>query len=104
MKKEDIEKLTNSMIEKLGEEHSALIADDIGAIITDNNLMNTELQNKDNQITKLQEDKERLITTNGNLLKQIPMGFEKPKEQEKEENKNNFSFKDVFDEKGNFIK
>lgn len=104
MKKEDIEKLTNSMIEKLGEENSALIADDIGTIISDNNLMNSEIETKNNQITKLQEDKERLITTNGNLLKQIPIGFEKPKNQEKEDKKQDFSFKNVFDEKGNFIK
>ena len=104
MKKEDFEKLTNSMQEKLGKENAGLIADDIGALITDNSTMLAELEKQQNEITKLKQDKENLITTNGNLLQQISMGVEKPKAEEKEEAPKKFSFKSCFDERGNFIK
>lgn len=104
MKKEDFEKLTNSMQEKLGKENAGLIADDIGALITDNSSMLAELEKQQNEITKLKQDKENLISTNGNLLQQISMGVEKPKTEEKEEAPKKFSFKSCFDERGNFIK
>ena len=108
MKKEDFEALTNSMQEKLGKEATSKIADDIGKLITDNAQMNKEIENRDNQITKLKQEKENLITTNGNLLQQVAMGedllFSGSQNKQKEEPKKPFSFKSCFDEKGNFIK
>ena len=101
----EFEKLTNSIKEKLGEENTSLIADDLGMLITDNATMNKEIADKDKQIDKLKDDKEKLITTNGSLLQQVSMGIEPQKdEEEKKENKKEFfDFKTVFDEKGNFI-
>ena len=104
MKNEDIEKLTQTMQEKLGKESSSLIADDLGTLITDYNNMNKQMQTQLEQIERLKQDKENLITTNGNLLQQISMGVEKPKSVEKETTPKKFSFKSCFDEKGNFIK
>lgn len=105
MKKEDFEKLTNGMQEKLGKENSSLIADDIGTLITDNNLMLTQIEKQQEEIEKLKTDKENLINTNGNLLQQISMGVDNKKETPKEEKTpEKFSFKSCFDEKGNFIK
>lgn len=107
MKKEEMEALTNSMQEKLGKENSALIADDIGKLLTDNVQMNTEITNRDSQIEKLKQDKENLITTNGNLLQQVAMGEEsnlihKPSIEKEEKQK--IGLKYAFDSKGNFIK
>lgn len=105
MKKEDFEKLINNMQEKLGKENSGLIADDIGTLITDNNSMLAEREKQENEINKLKQDKENLITTNGNLLQQISMGEDNTKKKEqKEEQPKKFSFKSCFDERGNFIK
>lgn len=106
MKNEDFEKLTNTMQEKLGKENSSLIADDIGTLITDNNNMNAEIERQTQIIEKLKQDKENLINANGNLLQQVAMGVEKPKQNEKENTTapKKFSFKSCFDEKGNFIK
>lgn len=108
MKKEDFEALTNSMQEKLGKEATSKIADDLGKLITDNAQMNKEIENRDNQITKLKQEKENLITTNGNLLQQVAMGEDfissRSKKEEQEEKAKPFSFKSCFDEKGNFIK
>lgn len=109
MKKEEMESLTASMQEKLGKEASAKIADDLGKLITDNAQMNKEIENKNSQITKLKQDKENLIATNGNLLQQVAMGEDFSsnvitRKQEQKEEEKPFSFKDCFDEKGNFKK
>ena len=104
MKKEDFEKLTNNMQEKLGKENSGLIADDLGTLITDNNAMLLEIENKNKEIEKLKADKETLITTNGNLLQQVAMGLEEKTKTEDNKPKEKFSFQSCFDEKGNFKK
>lgn len=107
MNEKDFEKVTKSIQDKLGKENTSLIADDLGKLITDNGTMNETLKQKDEQINKLKQDKEALITTNGSLLQQVAMGDEKelinkPETKEKEEPKKPFDFRSVFDEKGNF--
>lgn len=106
MIEKDFEKVTKSIQEKLGKDNVGLIADDLGLLITDNTTMNENLRKKDEQITKLQQDKEALITTNGNLLQQVAMGDEdnliNKKEDKEPEPKKPFDYRSVFDEKGNF--
>ena len=106
MKKEELDKLINGIQEKIGKDASGLISDDLGMLITDNTNMNKDLTNKENEINKLKDQKEKLIATNGNLLQQISMGeeenfFTKNKKEEKEKPKK-FNFKDAFDKKGHF--
>ena len=107
MNEKDFEKVTKSIQDKLGKENVSLIADDLGKLITDNGTMNETLKQKDEQINKLKQDKEALITTNGNLLQQVAMGDEKqlinkPEEKKNDEPKKPFDYRSVFDEKGNF--
>ena len=107
MNEKDFEKVTKSIQDKLGKENSSLIADDLGKLITDNGTMNATLKQKDERISKLEQDKEALITSNGNLLQQVTMGNEqnlinKPGEKPKDEPNKPFDFRSVFDEKGNF--
>lgn len=105
MKQEDLEKITKGIQKKLGKEQSALINDDLASIVLDNTAMNTELQTRQEKINQLNEDKENLILTNNRLFQQVGIGFEeqKPNEKQEEKKKEKFSFKSVFDEKGNFI-
>lgn len=102
----EMKELTDRIQEKIGKEAAGLIADDIGLLISDTSKVNSDLENRNNEIAKLKEDKEKLITTNGNLLQQISMGEESfapsfNKREEKEEAPK-LSFRDAFDEKGNF--
>lgn len=104
MKNNDFQNLVNGIQEKIGEETTSTIADDLGILITDNVQMNNELEEKDKEISKLKKEKENLISANGNLLKQVGMGEDIPNNfnnKEKEDNKK-FNFKNAFDEKGNF--
>lgn len=106
MTEKEFEIVTKSIQDKLGEENTSLIADDLGKLITDNGSMNKDLKQKDEQINKLKQDKEALITTNGNLLQQVAMGDEgnliNNKEPKTEEPKKPFDYRTAFDEKGNF--
>lgn len=105
MDKKEFEKITNNMQEKLGKENSSLIADDIGTLISDNNTMLSQIEKQQNEINKLKQDKENLITANGNLLQQVSMvADDKQKQTQQEDPPKKFSFKSCFDEKGNFIK
>ena len=104
MKSSDFEKTINSIQEKIGEEASSLILDDIGILLTDNKKVNEELTSRDEEITKLKKDKETLQRVNSNLLQQIPMGEEtdlKP-ENKIEEKRKPLDFRTVFDEKRKF--
>lgn len=108
MNNKEMETFIKGIQEKIGKEASGLISDDLGMLITDNTKMNKDLTNKENEINKLKEQKEKLIATNGNLLQQISMGNQDDfknniTNKKDEEDKKPFSFKAQFDEEGNFI-
>lgn len=103
MNSNDLQSTIDSIKTKLGDETSALIADDIGILITKNTEIQNQIKEKDEKITQLGDKVDKLVMANSSLLQQIPMGVEQPQEKSKSEDKE-FSFKSVFDEKGNFIK
>lgn len=99
-----IEDITKSMTEKLGKDEASKIADDMANLLSLEASRVKEIKSKDDTISKLQKDKETLITANGNLLQQISAEKEEilsPK-VEKEEVKEAFDMRSVFDEKGRF--
>ena len=101
-----LEDTIKGMQKKLGKENAGLIADDFASIISYDSARTKDLESKDAEITKLKEDKEMLISANGNLLQQISAQSEeilKPEVKEKETPKK-FDFRSAFDEKGNFIR
>lgn len=98
----ELKEITEKLQEKLGKEESAKISDDIANILVFEKANNEKLIEKDNKIKKLENDKEVLITANGNLLLQVPQTKEEPFEGEKETKKEPFDFRSVFDSKGKF--
>ena len=104
MKEEDITKISDSIKEKLGEESAALIADDLGILITQNKEVQDILQKQEKEITTLKDTNEKLVLANGNLLKQVPMGIAEEKKPEEASVKKSFNFSEMFDEHGNFKK
>lgn len=105
MNNEEFENLTNSIKDKLGNEATALIADDLGLLLSEHMATTENLNSKDKQIKNLQAEKENLIKTNGNLLQQVAVQFSNnsEKEETKDNSKQEFSFKKCFDEKGKFL-
>lgn len=102
MKEEDITKISDSIKEKLGEESAALIADDLGILITQNKEVQELLSKQENEITTLKDTNEKLVLANGNLLKQVPMGQAKDEPKADDVPKKSFNFADMFDSHGNF--
>lgn len=105
MNSEELNTFLDSMKEKLGEENSALISDDLGNLITKNTEVFNMMGNKDKEIANLKSLNEKLVSANGSLLQQVSAGFEKnPHDPEEEPPKKSFDFRDAFDEKGHFKK
>ena len=104
MKQEDFQNKMNSIQEKIGSEASNLILDEIGLLLTDNQAMNTTIQDKDKEIERLKKTNETLQNVNGNLLQQVAMADDPniTKEDEKEKEYKPFDFRSAFDEYGNF--
>jgi hypothetical protein len=100
----DLIRISDSMKEKLGEEDFAKISDSIGELITGNTLNLDKIKEKEAQIAKLQENNHQLITANGNLLKQVPMGKEETPKDDADAKPKKINLQDAFDKNGNFIK
>lgn len=105
MQDNELQQIIDSISDKVGKENSALIADDIGKLITINSSVVDEMKKKDTEISRLTNTNEKLIVANGNLLQSIPMGKEEKKEEKEEETvRKSTSLRDCFDSKGNFKK
>lgn len=94
-----IEEITNSIKSKLGDEESGKIADDLANLLIYEKTKDDTINDNNNKIKKLQEDKDLLVQANANLLGKIPMGkadeddFEETK---KEDNPEYFDYRSVF--------
>ena len=102
MDDEHILELTGKIEETLGKENFAMISDTIGEILTGNSENMKAISERDENIKKLQDRNEKLVSANGALLQKIPMerSFKESSDDKKEAPK--ISLKDAFDEKGNF--
>lgn len=102
-----LDDIANSIKTKLGDDNVALISDDLGMLITENNKSINTI-NELNETKKSLEDKNKLLVdANSRLLTQIPMEKDDAKEREEKEESSKptiFSLKDLFDDKGHFKK
>ena len=103
MEDDKVLELTGKIEETLGKENSAMISDILGEIITGNTENMKTIQAKNEEIKKLQDRNEKLVSANGALLQKIPMERAETKESSNEEAPKKINLKDAFDAKGNFI-
>lgn len=103
MKNEDITKLTQKIQEKIGQENSALISEELATLISDTANVNSQMEKQTSEIETLKSDKEKLLDVNSKLFLQVSQGYDESLiDDKKAEEKKPFSFKSCFDEKGNF--
>lgn len=88
MNSEELETITQSIFDKLGEENSALIVDDVASIITKNNETISAINNLKADRDKLKSRNDLLIDSNAKLMQQIPRGpsMDDVKEEKEAEN------------------
>lgn len=101
-----LDEITNSIKSKLGDDNVALISDDLGMLITENNKSVNTINELREDVTTLTDKNNLLTSANSRLLTQIPMEKDDTKRQENEESSKPkaFTLKDLFDEKGHFKK
>ena len=101
-----LDEITNSIKTKLGDDNVAIIGDDLGMLITENNKSLNTINDLNNELKSLEDKNNLLVNANSRLLSQLPMEKDDDKEQEKEETSkaSSFSLMDLFDEKGHFKK
>lgn len=104
MDDDKILELTGKIEETLGKDNSAMISDVLGEIITGNAENMKAIAKRDEDIKKLQDRNEKLVSANGALLQKVSVGKLEPKETEKKEAPKKINLKDAFDKNGNFIK
>ena len=95
----NIDEITNSIKEKLGDEESGKIADDLANLLIHDKSLNDTLHNKDTEIEKLKKDKDLLVSANANLLLKIPAGKvddDEFSQNEKTEEYKPFDYRTVF--------
>lgn len=73
MNPEIIKQSLDSIKEKVGEESAAIIADDIGVILTAGNDASEKEKHYQDEIEKLKLSNSQLIAANSNLLSKIPV-------------------------------
>lgn len=105
MSDEELTKFIDGMQEKLGKENSAIIADDLGILISSNAEAQKRSKAQDEKIKQLTAHNEKLILANGNLLKQMPVETSEPASRRDEEDapKRKINLNDAFDAQGRFI-
>lgn len=100
-----IDDIIKSMEAKLDETNKGLIADDLGNLIQASYDYDNNIRTRDDEITKLKGEKEKLLTVNGNLLQKVSVGSSdelNPKKEDKKEAIEDFNFSSLFDKKGNW--
>lgn len=102
LNKEEFEKLINKIKDGLDETTSALISEDLLAIVSNYNNAVDSVEEMKTENDKLKADKEELLKVNGKLFQKI--GFEKDEEEsraeEAKEEVEEIKIEDIIDEKG----
>ena len=104
LSKEEYEKLTNNLRDKLDETTVALVSEELLALISAYNTGFDEYSTSIEEVEKLKGEKEELLKVNGKLYQRI--GFDKeedPAEEKQEETAEETKIEDVIDEKGELI-
>ena len=108
MTDEEITQFSDSLQSKIGEESMALIADDIGTLITKNSEAQKQQQKAQAEIERLKSLNEKLVISNGNLLKQVPQEHREEKSQSSKgddsDSVQHINLANAFDRHGNFKK
>ena len=104
MKKEEFDSKMTSMLDKIGTDSSNLILDDVAILLSDNENMNKEIEDRDKQIADIKKRNETLQSVNGNLLKQVGMNQDSEESRirnqdrlDVDKGKPEFNMKSVFD-------
>ena len=100
----EIETDINTLKSKLPEETSAIVSTDFINVLSKIKSLDESLNDKTEEIKKLEAYKNELLKTNGELFRKLGEQItEKPDEDTQTEDADEFDISTVIDEKGNII-
>lgn len=80
MSYEELEALVTGIKDKVDEKSSAVISEDLLGIMSNYKTLEDDIRSRDDEIKKLQADKDELLAVNGRLFQKIGFDKEEPKE------------------------
>lgn len=95
--------IVNGITDKLGEETTSAIGDDIANLISFQSNQQDEMKKRDTEIEKLKKTNDMLVKANGSLLQQVS-AYTEEKEEEAPKKKEPLDLRTLFDKNGKFIK
>lgn len=99
----NFDEIVNGITDKLGEETTSTIGDDIANLISFQSNQQDELKKRDGEIEKLKKTNDMLVKANGSLLQQVS-AYTEEKEEETPKKKEPLDYRTLFDKNGKFIK
>lgn len=100
---EDIQALSDSIRTRIGEENSAIIANDLVGITGMFADTLNELSSRDAMIEKLTKEKQELLAVNGQLYQKIGFATVGAKTEEEVEKEKKVDLAEIVNEKGDLI-
>lgn len=100
----NFDEIVNGITDKLGEETTSAIGDDIANLISFQSNQQDEMKKRDTEIEKLKKTNDMLVKANGSLLQQVSAYTEEKEEIEKEAPSKPFDYRTLFDKNGKFKK
>lgn len=103
IEKEKFNSVIDLIREKLGDANSALVSEDLLSLVSSFNTSVDDYNSLNETSQKLKKENEELLKVNGRLFQKI--GFDTPKEKEKEIEKddNEIDISTIINSKGEFI-
>lgn len=103
MSYEDLETLVTGIKDKVDEKSGAVISEDLLGIMSNYKSLEDGIKERDNEIKKLQADKDELLAVNGRLFQKIGFDKEESPVESQPQVKEEMRIEEIINEKGELI-
>lgn len=103
MSYEDLETLVTGIKDKVDEKSGAIISEDLLGIMSNYKTLEDGIKERDDEIKKLQADKDELLAVNGRLFQKIGFDKQESPEEAQPQVKEEMSINEIINEKGELI-
>ena len=103
MSYEDLETLVTGIKDKVDEKSGAVISEDLLGIMSNYKTLEDGIKERDDEIKKLQADKDELLAVNGRLFQKIGFDKEESRVESQPQVKEEMRIEEIINEKGELI-
>ncbi len=98
----NFDEIVDGITEKLGNETTGTISDDLANLIAFQSTQQEELKKRNGEIEKLKKTNDMLVKANGTLLQQVS-AYTEEETEEQPKKKEPLDYRTLFDKNGKFI-